>query len=121
MHVDLVEAVWFALNAGCLVVTLIALVDARRDQNAVARINGRARKLVTAGNVRREFLRAVVQVLLIVIVIPGLFVDVPIRVTPLLLALMAVPVVLLLSSLYDYRDRRALNALADEIAAQRAA
>lgn len=119
LHVDFIEAVWIGLNGVCLVVTIIAFIDSLRDRSAVRRLNGRARKLVVDGNVRREILRVIVQVLLIVVVVPGIFVDTPVKVTPLLVIFMAVPVVLLVSSLFDWRDRRNLNRLVDEVAAQR--
>lgn len=111
LHVDPVEALWFLVNAATLMFTVGALVDARRDQVAARGDDSPvsdARRLTASGNVRREALRAVVQILLISIVVPGLFTDRPINLSPALLALIAVPIVLLTSTIFDARDRTRL-------------
>lgn len=112
LHVDPLEALWFVVNGTTLVLTMLALFEARRDL-AVARTDAtashEARELTAAGNLRREALRVIVQVLLISIVIPGLFSDRPISLSPAILALILVPVVLLTSTVFDVRDRAKLG------------
>lgn len=114
------EVIWIALNLTTLVLTLSALMDALADRTAVRLLNGRARELAASGIVRREALRVVVQVLLLAAVLPAVA-----PVTPHLTigALMAVPVVLVASSILDARDRRratilvAADILADRVSA----
>lgn len=111
LHVDPIEALWFIVNAATLLFTAGALVDARRDYAAAltdGEVTGDARRLTARGNVRREGLRVVVQVLLISIVMPGLFTDRPITLSPVLVALILVPIVLLVSTVLDARDRTRL-------------
>lgn len=112
LSVSPVEGVWLVANLIALVLTLSALVGALSDQAAVHALNGKARELAATGQVRREALRAIVQVLLVFVVIPGLFVDRDVPLTPTVTALMAVPLVLLLSSILDARDRRRMTVLA---------
>lgn len=110
---SLVELVWVTLNTVTLALTIHALADARADRRAVRLLDGRAREMAADGAVRREQLRVVVQVLLLIAVIPGVF-FLPSWIT--IVALMAVPAMLLANSLLDARDRRALiAALAEEI------
>lgn len=106
-----VEAVWLLVNLVTLILTLVAFVDARADRLTVTLLNGKARELAAQGIVRREGFRIIVQVLLLSIAIPGLFVDRDIQLTPILAALIAVPLVLLVSSFLDARDRRHMTAL----------
>lgn len=115
LFVDPIEALWFIVNATTLVITAIALFDARRDL-ALTRADPSnetrdARELTARGNVRREVLRAIVQILLISIVIPGLFTDRPITLSPPIIALILVPAVLLTSTIFDVRDRAKLGEL----------
>jgi hypothetical protein len=109
--VDYVEALWVILNLVTAALTLSALVDARADRSAVRLLNGHARDLAANGIVRREAIRLVVQVLLLAIAVPGLFSDAPRPLTPGLVMLMAIPILLLLSSFFDARDRKALTVL----------
>lgn len=107
LHVDALEAVWIITNATALVVTFAALLDAR----GTSRIHDSrpARRLVVRGNVRREVMRLVMQVLLLSLVLPGLTLDRPTPLTPFVAVLIAVPIVLLASSLMDAWDRRRLR------------
>ena len=109
LHVNGVEALWIVLNLTTFVLTASALLDARADREAVRKLNGSARELVAKGIVRREGLRLVVQVLLLIIVVPGVFADREFNFTPAIAALMLIPIVLLISSAVDARDRRALT------------
>lgn len=125
LHVHEIEAFWFIVNAATLMFTLGALVEARRDQVA-ARIDdditADARRLTATGNVRREALRVVVQILLISIVLPGLFTDRPITISPVLVALILVPVVLFVATAFDARDRiRLADMLLVAVRSERAA
>lgn len=108
MNVNAVEAVWFLINAVTLVLSVLAYFAARGDREAVKALNGRARELAAAAQVRREGLRVIVQALLLSVVIPSLFVPGEAILNPQLVALMIVPVVLFASSWFDRRDRRAL-------------
>jgi hypothetical protein len=106
VSIDPIEALWITTNAVALVFTAIALWDAWRDRGLAPR--GTARRLVARGNVRREFLRLVCQSLLMSIIVPGLSSSRPTPVTLVVAALVAVPIVLLVSSIFDWFDRRAL-------------
>lgn len=111
IHVSLIEAFWIAINFATAVITLFNLTDARRDRAAIMLINGPIRKLIARGNIRREVLRLVVQVLLLSVAAPGLLVDREITLSPALVALICVPVILLVSSLADRNERHELTVL----------
>lgn len=112
LYVDALEAVWLALNAIGVVLTIGALLEARRDLRAARDDEGdrsEPRELTAGGDVRRESLRLIVHTALLSIVIPGLFVDREIILSPILAALFTVPVVLLLQSALDLRERSILT------------
>lgn len=118
LHVDALEALWFVVNTTTLALTLLALLEARRDL-VIARndetVRHQAREITAYGNLRREGLRVVTQLLLISVVVPGLFSDRPITLSPALLALVLVPVVVLTSTVFDARDRSKLGAMLLEL------
>lgn len=113
------EALYLVINLTAFVLTFSALVDARADSAAVKLLNGKARELAATGNVRREALRLVVLGLLLSIAGPGLLSDQEVRLSPFVVDLMAIPIVLLVSTILDARDRRAMTAVvaADLLAA----
>lgn len=124
LHVDPIEALWFVVNATTLLLTVLALFEARRDLG-IARVDDssshEARELTARGNVRREFLRVVVQALLISLVVPQLFSDRPVTLSPFVVALILVAMVLLTSTIFDRRDRDALgDMLLDLVKSERA-
>jgi hypothetical protein len=102
------EVVWIVINSTTTLLTLWALWDAYRARRAVKLLNGTARDVVAAGNTRREWFRLLVQILLLLVIVPGLFVDRDIPMTPYVLLLMSVPIVLLISTALDTRERRVL-------------
>ena len=109
--VNLVEFTWITLNVVTLFLTVTAFFDARADRTAVRLLNGKARELAASGIVRREALRIVVQAILLGVALPGLFSDRETSFNPVVLGLMCVPVLLLISSFLDARDRKALTVL----------
>lgn len=106
-----IEAAWVIVNLATFAFTLSAFVDARADRSAVKLLNGHARELIANGTVRREGIRVTVQLLLLSVVAPGLFSDRDIALSLPIVALMTVPVLLLLSSFFDARDRKALTVI----------
>ena len=108
LSIDPIEAFWVLVNTVTAILTVIALIDARQTEVAVRELNGRAREIVAHGNVRREWFRLLVQLLLLMLAAPGLFVDRPIPLSPPILTLITIPIVLLISTLLDYRERRKL-------------
>lgn len=108
MNVNEVEAVWLSVTLAGFVLTLFALWDAWVARGVVKRLNGHAREIAAAANVRREAIRLVVQTLFLIVVIPGLFSDRPLVLSISVAALIAVPVVLLANSVVDTVDRRRL-------------
>jgi len=111
LSVGPLEALWIVTNLTTFALTLSALVDARADREAVKLLNGHARELAASGIVRREWIRLIVQMLLLAVAIPGVVSDREIVLTLPIAALMAVPCLLLLSSFLDARDRKALTVL----------
>ena len=114
LYVNEVEALWVVVTAGGFVLCLTALVDAISGFRAAqgdAAPSHEVRLLTAKGNVRRESLRLVVMALLLSIAVPALFSDRPITLTPVLIALILVPVVLATSSLFDFFDRNRLAAM----------
>ena len=117
MKVDLIEGVWLAVNLIALLVTVRAYIDARADREAVRELNGPVRELTATGFVRSAGLLVIAHLLLLSVVIPGLFVDRPVPISPPVLALVAVPIVLLTLSLTDWRDRRRISDLVSQASA----
>jgi hypothetical protein len=113
MYINELEALWILSNLLGLMLTISTLVDARADEKAIKALNGRARELVGRGNVRRESLRVLVQVLLLAVVVPGMFRDQPTPLTLPIACLLAVPWVLVLNSALDVRERRQLADMLD--------
>lgn len=118
LQVHPIEALWFVVNVTTLLLTLLALLEARRDlviAEADTTPSHEARELTARGNVRREFLRVIIQALLISIVIPGLFTDRPISLSPIVLALIGIAIVLLASTIFDTRERTKLGQMLLEL------
>lgn len=122
-HLNPIEVLWIIVNAIAIVLTGIATLEALRDLS-LARVDQeghQARELAAFGNLRREILRLLVQFLLLSLALPGLFSDQPIPLTPFLVVLIAVPVVLLVSTLLDARDRtRLADLLVSDVRSERA-
>jgi hypothetical protein len=114
LHVDPLEALWFVVNLSTLALTLVALRGAWRDL-AIARGDAsdrhELREITARGNVRREALRLVVQLLLLSVVVPALFTDRPVTLSPPIIALILVPAVLLASTIFDARERTVIGDL----------
>ena len=110
IYVSPVEWFWIGVNVVTLALTSIAHADAMANRDAVRLLNGKAREIAAGGDVRRERFRIVLQVLLLGLVIPSLLNDRDITLNPFLLNLLAIPVVLCISSIADARERRALDA-----------
>lgn len=115
LHVNSIEALWFVINTFALGFTLKALYDAQvyvttAHEADISPADGLydARLLTAHGNRRREVLRAVVQLLFLSIVIPLLFVDGEVALSPFVIALMASAITLLVGTVLDARDRVAL-------------
>ncbi len=112
ISVNAVEAVWLIASGLGLLFAVYALADALSQRAIVQQINDRAAELAAANNVRREALRLLVQALLLIAVLPRLFDDRETTLTLTLVALIAVPIVLLVDSMLALRDRRRLVGVA---------
>ncbi len=108
ISINAVEAVWLTASALGFIFTVHALVDAWQQHAIVRRLNDRAAEIAAATNVRREVIRLPIQALLLFVVVPRLFSDQETPLTPTLAALLAVPILLLVNTLFDLRDRRRL-------------
>jgi len=108
MSVNAVEFFWVSLNLATAVTTVLVLADAVRDQRATRNLNGSARGIVARGNVRREWLRLVIQFAFLAVVIPDLFRDGDTPLTWPVAIFLSIPVLLLVNSYSDYRDRGVL-------------
>lgn len=109
LHVGPVELAWVLINGAALALTVLALVDARADARTVSALNGKAREIVTAGNVRREALRVIAQALLLLLGVPALLSERDVGLSPFVLQLIALALVMLLSTALDARDRSLLT------------
>lgn len=119
LYVNEAEALWFVVSLATFVLTLFALADAWIARSVVKSLNGHAREIAANGNIRREGVRLIVQTLLLIVVIPSLFSDYPITLSPPSVALIAVPVMLFVNSVMDTVDRRKLiGAVAREVEAE---
>lgn len=115
MSINAVEAFWIFTNLATLFVTFAAFLDALADRRTYLKLTDvgerSARAIAARGNVRREVMRLIVQILLLAVIVPGLFVDRPVEMSAPVLALITVPVMLLAASLMDALDRRELARL----------
>lgn len=113
IHLDPIEAVWIAMNATAVVVTGVSFIEAVRRWREARTANGdhEARILVAASNARREAIRGIVQLLLLALVAPGLFVDRPVPLNAFTLSLIAISALLLIQTLLDTSARMRLNEL----------
>jgi hypothetical protein len=109
-----IELIWIAIYGTAFSVTLAALLDAVRDQRTIRRTNGAARTLVVRANVRRESVRLGFQMCFLLAVVPGLLAGRVAAFSPAVLLLMLGALLILANSLFDWRDRRRLSAIADD-------
>lgn len=110
LHIDTLEAIWIVSNSIALGITFLSLLDAY-ESLGLALAAGTARQLIAHGNVRREWFRLIVQGLLISIVIPGIFTDRPTPLSVFVVILLSVPILLMVSSALDYRERKKLESI----------
>lgn len=108
-HVELVDVVWILINTTTLIFAILGLYEAKKDQEAVKLLNGKAREIASSGVVRREWFRVTAQIFLLLVAIPSLFTEGPQFLTPRVAILMFLPILLLASSLMDARERRTLG------------
>lgn len=110
MHVDPIEWLWIALNGTTFAVTVLAWREARRDRAVVQLKDGRVREIATDGHVRRETVRGIIQVLLLALVVPGLFIERPVPLTFPVAVLMGIASMVFVNTVGDYRDMRRITA-----------
>lgn len=111
VNVNEIEAIWVAMTFAGFLLAIFALGDAFRSLRAAradVTVSHEVRELTAVGNVRREIMRMTVQGLLLSIAVPGLFSDRPVTLSPVLIALMLIPAILLSSTLFDTWDRSRL-------------
>lgn len=109
ISIDAIEAFYIFVNAIAVVLTASALLDARADRAALS--NGPIRTIIANGNVRREWIRLIVQLLLMSIAIPAILSDRATVLSPIVLVLLAIPLLLMMASILDRRDRNRLRIL----------
>lgn len=105
ISVNAVELLWLALSVVATTVTVAALLDARADVRAVRELNGAVRGIVVRGTFRRECVRLGIQAALFALVFPSLFTDREATLTPGLPIIFAIPVLMLVNTALDQRDR----------------
>jgi hypothetical protein len=121
LDLSAVEWFWLLVNASALGFQLLSLWWAWDRRSTVKQLNGKAREIAAAGNVRREIIRVAVQLLFIGIAIPSIFSPAEIRLTPPLLCLLLIPPLVCLNSALDVRDTLLLIRIAhSEIEDERA-
>lgn len=118
VQINAFEAFWILTCAIGAIVTAAALVDAWADRAAVKLLNGPIRTRIARGAVRREVFRLISQLLLLAVALPAIFTPGDVPLNPQIAALLAVPAVILASTLMDYNDRHALNVLTSIAAAK---
>lgn len=115
-----IEALWITINLATAILTVAALVEARRDWAALKRFNGSTRGVVARANIRAEWIRLAIQVAMLVVVIPAVFSDRELELTLPLLIFLTVPVLLLVNTLNARRVRDVIgDKLEDEIKHER--
>lgn len=120
IFIGAVEGFWLLITGFAIAISIIALSDAVADRRAIKSLNGRARRIIGGGNIRREVARLVINVLLFTLAIPAAFDDADIHLTPFLVVLLAVPIVILANSIFDWIERRQLSRILEaELKAER--
>lgn len=110
ISIDAIEAFYILVNTVTVVLTVAALFNARADRAALN--DGPIRTIIANGNVRREWIRLGVQLLLLSIAIPAILSARETQLSPIVLVLLAIPLLLMMSSIFDQRDRDRLRILA---------
>lgn len=120
LYADPIETVWIVMNTVAVLVTGASFLEAMQRWNEARRLNGKhaARRLVARSNARREGMRAVAQLLLLSLVLPGLTIDRPTPLNAFTFALIAISAVLLVQTVWDTRDRFRLLAILEADAAR---
>lgn len=117
-----IEVTWVVINLFTFIVTVLALWDTWQARVVVTRLNGHAREIVAGGNLRREVVRLLTQILLLGVAIPAALRVNEAVLTSEIAMLMVVPVLLLINSLLDTYDRkRVLRIIGDDIEKDRRA
>lgn len=109
LYIDPIEAFWIGTNLAAALLTVLALRDAWQDRASVKRGNARSLAIIADGAVWQEALSLVIQVLLVLVVLPGIYVDRPIALSLPVVGLMLVPVALLAKTALAFWIRRWLN------------
>lgn len=110
LYVNDLEIAWLTTCIVGLALSSAGLADAIADHRAVKALNGRAREIVSTGNVRREAVRVGLQIYMLVLVIPSLFDDRSVTITLAgIMFILGLPVGLAVNSLLDVRERRRLS------------
>jgi hypothetical protein len=112
IHIGAIEAVYIGLNLVTLGLTSYAAREAYRDRTAVREMNGPLREIAVSGAVRRERFRVVNQGALLALAVPSAFSAQPVQLSPFVAILMAISVLLLVSSYMDLAERRRMFDLA---------
>jgi Na+/melibiose symporter-like transporter len=135
LHVNMVEAVWLLICLVGIFTTIMLLIDSMGERETVKDLsNGRQalRLFIVRGNIRRESFRLFMQAVLLLAVLPSAlrpgdfdFAFDPLSrdpervvataITVAVLSLMMAPLMLLLTSYFDYRDRQKIRIMAAEI------
>lgn len=109
---DPIVLFWLLINTTAAFVTAQAVygawLDYRTARGTQTGFWG-ARLLTARGNVRRESLRLITQLLLLSLAVPALFRTTPVTLSPSIVVLMLVPVVLFIATAFDARDRAILT------------
>lgn len=102
------EATWLVVNGLTAAMTVFGLIDALRTQRVVRALNGRAREIVAAGNVRNEIIRIVKASILLALGLWALARPGETELSPFVVLMMAYALTLFAATVLDRRDRQQL-------------
>lgn len=111
MTIAPIEDLWMAVNAATVLMTLFGLSDAIKARRVVRALNGQAREIVAAANVRNEVFRLLKASFLVLIGLWAVSLPGDTELSPFVVLMMAYALVLLIATAFDARDRQHLLAL----------
>lgn len=114
MSIDPIEFFWIITNTIAIIITVTSFLESRQDLIAAKDTDGQfspARVLTALGKMRREGFRIIISTLLLILIVPGLFSDRPVTLTPFVAIFITIPMILLISTILDRRERWQLDQL----------
>lgn len=115
-HLGPVELLYLGINVTTFVLTVAALIGARRDRDSVRYRNGQVREIAVEGKVRNEKVRLYAQVVLLLMGVPAYLSASPVSIlSPFVIGLIALSLLIFLNTAGDHFDRRRMTVVLERL------